>query len=185
MKHQWIMNWQTPFIISCKPAQACDFDLCREAEGFSGSCMARPMTGFLFTWGWGLEALMKVDMNLQNTISKRTKCYFPTLIVLWSSAPGWQVGQNRLWTHRCEGWSVGLKGWTWRFCWGNFLLLKASTSCFVFVILLFWLRLFLFLATCVDLRDLVWTHCKTIDHVSPTIVGIWAMLLLYSKQYLK
>jgi len=30
---------------------ACDFDLCREAEGFSGSCMARPMTGFLFTWG--------------------------------------------------------------------------------------------------------------------------------------
>lgn len=182
MKHQWIMNWHTPFIISCKPAcSGLWFWPVQGSWGLKGAVWLEGWQGFCLLW-WGLNALMKVDMNLQFLW---TKCYFPTLIVLWSSAPGWQAGQNRLWTHRCEGWFVGLKGWTWRFCWGNFLLLKASTSCFVFVILLFWLRLFLFLATCVDLRDLVWTHCKTIDHVSPTIVGIWAMLLLYSKQYLK
>lgn len=129
--------------------------------------MASGMTGFLFT-------LMRFESTHESGHESTKHNFFgpsaifpPWLIVLWSSAPGWQAGQNGLWFYTVVkydllDWSDGPGDFAEEnICYFlNFLLLKASTSCFGFVILLFWLRLFLLLAACVDLRDLVWTRCK-------------------------
>ena len=140
---------------------------CAGKPRVEGSCMASGMTGYLFT-------LMRFESTHESGHESTKHNFFgpsaifpPWLIVLWSSAPGWQAGQNGLWFYTVVkddllDWRDGPGDFAEEnICYFlNFLLLKASTSCFGFVILLFWLRLFLLLATCVDLRDLVRTDCK-------------------------
>lgn len=92
--------------------------------------------------------------------------------------------------HRCEVWFVGLKWWTWRFCWGKYLLLP-QLPVVKSLNLMFWVCYFAVLveafpascSVCGSQRPSMDT-LQTIDHISPTIVGILAMLLLYSKKCL-
>lgn len=161
------MNWHKPFIISCKPAcSGLWFWPVQGSRGLKGAVWLVGWQGICLLW-WGLKALMKVDMNLQNTISLN-QVLFSHLDWLFC---GVVLLDGKLVKTHCEHTVVKDDLLDWRdgpgdfaeenICYFlNFLLLKASTSCFGFVILLFWLRLFLLLAACVDLRDLVWTRCK-------------------------